>query len=123
MSNRIRWIDYKGKKILVHDYSELKGFNRGGEQVLNEVSNFIDKLTENNILELIDVRNSYGDLDSIKKMKEMSKKMQPHVKKCAIIGVTGVKKVLLDTINVFSQRQIKPFATEEEAKEWLVAED
>ncbi|MFH1459561.1 MAG: STAS/SEC14 domain-containing protein [Candidatus Omnitrophota bacterium] len=123
MGNRIKWIVYKNKRILFHDYSGIRGFQGEGEQLAQEVNEFVEKLTEYNILELVDVRNSFGDLESVKRLKEISKRLKPRIKKSAVIGVSGIKKVILDAINTFSERKIKPFKTEEEAKEWLILED
>ncbi|MFH1459563.1 MAG: STAS/SEC14 domain-containing protein [Candidatus Omnitrophota bacterium] len=123
MTNRIRWIVYKNKRILLVDLSGIRGFKGEGEQLAKAAADFVDKLREYELIELIDVRNSFGDLESVKTMKELSKKLKPHIKKSAIIGVSGIKKVILDAINSFAERKIKPFNTEEEAKEWLILED
>ncbi len=42
------------------------------------------------------------------------------VEKTAVVGVTGLKKVLADAIAKFSGTHTKYFATKEEALDWLV---
>ncbi len=39
----------------------------------------------------------------------------------AIVGVTGIKAIFLNAINLFSKQDVRPFKTIEEAKEWLVS--
>ena len=41
-------------------------------------------------------------------------------KKTAAIGITGIQNILLQAYNAFSKDKIVPFATEQEAKDWLI---
>ena len=112
------WITHKGKKILYINYSGLE---------INEQLNLIREATgillesgskEN--LTLTDVRDGKVTQKFIDFAKEMSKKSTPVTKKAAVVGVEGIRKVLLQAVNRFSGSARKPFGTIEEAKDWLV---
>jgi hypothetical protein len=52
-------------------------------------------------------------------MKEFSKSVTPHMKASAAVGVTGIKKIILQSLIMLAGRDIKLFNTREEALEWL----
>jgi hypothetical protein len=45
----------------------------------------------------------------------------PDVKAAAIVGVEGVKKIILNAVMLFSKRKFHTFDNIESAKNWLVA--
>ncbi len=120
MENRIRTEIYKGKKIIFLDYTGVSHhIENMFMKVLDEAREYI--LSEgNDLLILVDVRNSYATSNMVQKMKEDGKVERPFIKKEAVVGITGMKEVLLKGINLFAKLDIKPFKTIEEAKDWLV---
>lgn len=116
----VSWIEYKNKKIIYSDYS-----NQSGEQILNtlkEVEAFYLKLDkQKKYLSLSTFEGSHVSQDFMKVSKEIGKEtFEPRILKGALIGITGVKKVLLKAYNLFSNSDLTPFDTEEQAKEWLI---
>jgi hypothetical protein len=118
VQNRWRWDNYKGKKILINDYSNLLN-----EEILQLIKDntlrYAAEQTQD-ILLLVDVTNCPFDKNIATDLKKIANFIQPKVKKSACIGVTGLQKVILDGVNHFSKLGIKPFPSEEQAKEWLV---
>jgi ribosomal protein S21 len=119
IGNHTSWIEYKGREILYVDYSGLHD-----EELANatfEVNNFLKKLGKDEILILVDVRNSYAyeklTVEAFKKNATIAKQ---YTKKTAIIGVTKTQEVILTVVNMFSGLGIKPFNNVEEAKDWLI---
>ena len=105
----------------MYDYSGIKGFmDEEGKKLAREVEVFIDNLKEYDLLQLVDVRNSYADLQAVAELKRLAKKIMPHVKKSAVIGVKRIQKVILETVNLFSGIKTKAFDNVEEAKDWLI---
>ena len=121
MSNRIKWIHHKGKRIVYLDYTNLSSNNeKEFIKVLDEAKNFILGAGDN-LLILVDVRDSFGNSNIVKRMKEDGKLEKPFVLKEAVVGITRLKEVLLKGINLFSKIDIHPFRTIDEAKDWLVS--
>ena len=53
--------------------------------------------------------------------KKLGKELFVHtIHKSAAIGLTGIQNILLQAYNTFAKDKLVPFATEEEAKEWLI---
>jgi len=119
IQKRFKWVEYKGAEILLNDYSNLTGENF--IETLQVLTEHFLKQEKKDILLLLDVRNSYSNKEIIEALNKASKRIKPFVKKSAVIGVTGVKKILLNVINKVSSLGANPFSSEEDAKEWLVS--
>jgi hypothetical protein len=66
------------------------------------------------------VTNSHINQDFVNLAKEKGKMSAPFTKKAAIIGIEGVRKILLEVVNKISGNIRVPFSTKEEALDWLV---
>jgi len=119
IEKRVKWIEYKEVKILINDYSNLTGENF--IETLQILTEHFLKQNYEDILLLLDIRNSYSNMEIIEALNISSKRIKPFVKKSAVLGVTGVKKILLSVVNKISSLGAKPFVSEEEAKEWLIS--
>jgi hypothetical protein len=116
MDDRSKWIEYKNKKLFHMNLSGLKE-----EDQLKVLESSIEKMinsTEKVILLINDVRNTFTTEEikiaadrSIKAVKDSGKDM--HI---ALIGITGIKRVIANAINkgMFFAKDF------ESAKEWLV---
>jgi hypothetical protein len=119
IGNHTSWIEYEGREILYVDYSGLHDEELA--KATFEVNDFLKKLGKDEILILVDVRNSYAyeklTVEAFKKNATIAKQ---YTKKTAIIGVTKTQEVILTVVNMFSGLGIKPFNNVEEAKDWLI---
>lgn len=113
----IEWISHKGKKILLIDYSGLEG-EAQTKQIEDAVDTLIKTGHKDN-LTLTDISKIAISKEFTDKAQLMGKKSALVTKKAAIVGVTGIRKVILQTVNTFSGNQRKPFDSVEEAKDWL----
>jgi len=116
---RIYPIWHKGEKIYFTDWSGLIN-EEEALAAIEATTSFIEKNNEYNLLELIDVSNSYATPAVLLKLKKAANRSKPFSKKKAVVGITGSKKVLLMAVNRFIDGSIKGFENLEEAKDWLV---
>jgi hypothetical protein len=113
----VNWIEHKGKEILFIDYrglgldESLKTLDQAEEVIVG---------SNNKILILVDTRDAYTSPELMARLKESGKEIRPKMEKQAIVGITGLKAILLDAYNKFTGSALRPFSTLEEAKEWLV---
>lgn len=116
--NRMTWITYKGKEILLDDYTTLSGdfFSH----VVNAILDLTLKTGKKDILCLVDVSDSFANKKTVNAFSNAGKASKEILAKTAVVGITGVKKIFLHVVNKFSKVGAKPFDTREEAKEWLV---
>ena len=112
----VKWIDYKGKKILYVDFRKLYE-----EQVTANLDLEIKFIKESSTKVLILANVEGAAISSLQKIKETSKKdVSPNVAKSAIVGITGHKEILLRAYNSFTGSTAHSFPTEQEAMDWLV---
>lgn len=116
----IRWIEYKSKKILHLDYRGAKNEHEMIE--LLEKGNEYIKNSGRKILVLVDYAHTYATQTYMDKLKENGKQNAPFIEKTAVLGVEGIKKILMNTYVLFTgEKNIKLFENEDKAKEWLVS--
>lgn len=116
----VTWIEHKGKKILHTDYRNVTD---EGEilALLKEATNIIRE-TPGKIRFLADFRNTNVPSNFMTEVKKNGKNLfKEKAERHAILGVTGIKKVLLKAYVVFSGENIKPFDSEKDAKDYLAA--
>ena len=118
MRERVRWIDHRGRRVLLHDYTKLNHHNYA-ETIKQRVQE-IQAEGFKDLLLLLDVTDSYVDKDALAVFKQAGREVRPHVHKLAVVGVSGVQKFFLQLINQFSNVGARPFDTEGEALEWLI---
>jgi hypothetical protein len=68
------------------------------------------------------VTNARYDRDVSTALKEYTNSNKPFVKAAAVVGVTGMKEIILNAIILFTRRNFSIFKQIEEAKEWLATQ-
>jgi hypothetical protein len=117
----VKYIQFKGKTILYVDYRNMTGDE--GIATLDEEAIEVRKWTQPGLI-LSDFHNAKGSTGFMAHAKKLGKEIfAEKTLKAAAIGITGIQNVLLQAYNTFSTDKLVPFATEEEAKEWLIKED
>ncbi|MGH1336383.1 MAG: hypothetical protein ACRBFS_09670 [Aureispira sp.] len=95
------------------------------EELLRLVKEAYDMFTQNphKILALTNVSNTVVGPEFMSEIKRLGVLHQDKFEKTAVIGITGLKKVLLKGYNMFmpSTHTAVPFETKEEALDYLVA--
>ncbi len=117
------WITHKDNLIF---FTNLSGFRSDVEALgreLDECGVVARQQPENSVLLLVDVRDTVGSAEAVQLLKNSTVRTKKHVRKTAVIGVSGYRKVLLDAINRFSGRNITAFDDLDAAKDWLVEPD
>ncbi|MBI4979278.1 MAG: hypothetical protein HZC28_17485 [Spirochaetes bacterium] len=113
-----QWIDHKGKKIIYIKYGGLTQ-----PQMLDQIREATKMIVEsgsNENLSLTDMTDTHIFDEFMELAKIEGAKSLPLTKKAAIVGVVGVKRILLNAVNMVSPKARKPFDTIEQAKDWLV---
>jgi len=116
---RVELIKHNGKELLFLDFSNCKP----GDVflIIDEAKKTIRTLPENSVLTLTDVTNMRFDDRVTQQMKEFTIHNKPYVRAAAVVGVEGVKKIILNAVMLFSKRKFHTFDSIESAKNWLVA--
>ncbi len=116
----VKWIEYKGKKIIHGDY---RGLRDNDLRAAFDMEAKLVREAPGRVLILDDFTKSVVDSESMKYIETLGKQeIEPKTEKCAILGVEGMKKLLLQAYNWFTgagARQ-RVFDSEQAAKDWLV---
>ncbi len=113
------YLDYKGKKVLFVDYSKCKSIDEM-LKLLNDVRREYQKSSNEEFLALNDFTGANPSNEFVEHAKKYKDLFDDKTKKTAVVGITGLKKLLLNGYNVFVKKKQVPFNTKEEALEYLV---
>jgi hypothetical protein len=117
--DRVVFIKHNGKELLYLDFSNCKPIDVF--LVIDEAKKTIRTRPENSVLTLTDVTNMRFDDRVTQQMKEFTTHNKPYVRAAAVVGVEGVKKIILNAVMLFSKRKFHTFDTVDSAKNWLAA--
>lgn len=118
MKDRIRFIEHKGKQILLVDMSHCTP--RDVEKIALLVPTYVTTEPRGSVLLLADFTGAEFDRIAIERLKESAVFDRPHLKRSAWVGIEGLPHIFYEHIKNFSQRDLPSFKTREEAMEWLV---
>jgi len=121
MEDRIRFVEHRGKQILLADMSHC--LPREVEKIALLVPSYVTSEPHGSVLLLADFTGTEFDRIAIERLKESAVFDRPHVKRSAWVGVERLPQVFLEHIKNFSQRELPTFKTREEAMDWLVRDE
>lgn len=121
--NKSKWIEYENKKIRFTDFSGLKD-----EDFVSAITDSLEQDIKEfsrtpNIKQriLIDYSGSVINPGAAKALRESGEKSKMYTAKVAVIGITGVKKILLNLANQVTGNSLTAFDDRETALKWLVS--
>ena len=121
---RSKWITHHGRRILYSDYTHysIDDFSAMNEE-LKAVETEICGQPEGSVLLITDVTGSVASREAVELFKESAARSKKHVLKNAVIGITGLKKILFDAVVRFSGQNARTFDDFETGKDWLAGQD
>jgi len=111
------FIYHNNKKVLFVDYSNCQTTNEM-IKLLNEVKELYEN-SSRPFLALNDFTNTFGSSEFMNAAKQHKELFDSKTIKTAVLGITGLKKILLNGYNMFVQKKQAPFDTKEEALAYL----
>jgi hypothetical protein len=115
---RVRFITHRGKRVLSIDYShcnvaQLKAIAEEGHRM-------ISRELLNSVRTLNDVTGTSFDHESVEALKSKVAANTPYVRRAAVVGISGLQRLIYEAVKLFTRRNIPLFSTREEALDWLV---
>ncbi len=117
---RVYFIEHKGKKILIEDFTNLRA-GEEYEKTLKFAQSTIAAEPQQSVLALFDASNCSFNNEMLTQMKEFTKANTPFIKKATVVGITGLLQVALSAVSKFSGREFITFKTREEALDFLAS--
>ena len=118
MDERIRFIEHRGKEILLVDFSHADAHEM--VLLLEELRVTAAQHPRESLVTLGDFTGSTVDHAVATKIKEVLTLDRPFVTKTAWVGTESIPHAFMENFHSFSQREIVTFKTREEAMDWLV---
>lgn len=117
---RAYFIQHKGERILILDGSSCTVEDAPAH--LAKAREIIRSQPEKSVYTLTDLTNARFIDKIAADMKETIAGNRPYVYAAAMVGVTGLKQILLNSVLKLTGRKLALFNTVEQAKDWLVAQ-
>jgi hypothetical protein len=117
-ADRVGFIDYKGKQILIADLTNCTSDEV--KAATDQVRQVVTVQPENSVLLMADFAGAQFSKDAVTRLKEVTTYDRPYVKRAAWVHTGSLPKVLFEGIKTFSQREFPTFETREQALEFLV---
>lgn len=118
---RVRFLEHQGKQILFHDFADIMD-PREVFPIVELSKSIVSQHPRNSLLTLTTVHNSRFNRDVIEALKSLMTHNRPFVKAGAIVGLSGLQRVVYMTVTQLTGRRLPTFSTVEEAKDWLVSQ-
>jgi len=117
-AGRVRFVDHGGKRVLFINYSHcdvnmLKAVAAEGHRV-------IALEQPGSVLTLNDVTGTTFDKESVAVLQAKVAANAPYVRRAAVIGISGLQRLIYEGVQAFSRRRIPHFENRQEALAWLV---
>lgn len=114
---RAHFVEHRGKQIFLMDCRDASLEEM--EAVIAECIKQIRVLPEKSALTLTIAGGTTFSGETISKLKELARDNAPYVKAAAIVGVTGLYKIVFNAVSMFSKRKFNLFDTIDDAKDFL----
>jgi hypothetical protein len=119
--DRTCFIEHRGARILMLDYSHVMD-----EQValaaIARTKEIVAAEPPNSLLTLTNVEGSHFDSTIVAALRELVEHNRPYVRAGAVVGLSGLMRVVFSTLVHLTGRNIRAFDQMEEAKDYLAAQ-
>lgn len=119
--SKVEFMEHKGLKVLLLDVS----FSSNAEEnvaAFDQAREIIYKEPPKSVRILTDVTKAHYTPQAVDALKLFSKAVTPYVLASAAVGVSGIKRIVLQSLIKLSGRHIEMFEDREKALEWLVGQ-
>lgn len=115
---RVRFIEHRGRQILLFDFANVTDPAEGLRHIA-EAKAFVARQPPNSLRILTHVAGSRFNSDIVRALKDLAAHNKPYAKAGAVVGLTGLMRIVYATVAKFSGRNIPVFKTLDEAKDYL----
>jgi hypothetical protein len=113
------WMIHRGRRFIYCNFKDF-GLDVGAlQKEVEAVDEQMCREPEKSVLALADLRGTVTSRKVVDIFKESATRTNRHVLKQAVVGVTGIRKILAQAVAHFSGQALVLFDTVEEAKDWL----
>jgi hypothetical protein len=118
----ITFATVRGRRVMTVDYS---GFTEPAQirAVMDPATRWIEQQPPRSVRLAVVVRGTRYNVASAQAFKDSAVRCNPHTRAMAVVGLSGLQRVLHLTVTRLVGREIPPFETLAEAQAWLAAQE
>jgi hypothetical protein len=120
---RIRFIEHRGQRVLLLDYSGMAD-EREMLEMVEERTEVVSREPRASVLTLADITGAHLTKLVVQRVKEANVLDHPFVRRAALVGVESAQpKGAVEAVGTFAAKHWGRFATREEALDWLIEDN
>lgn len=119
---RTRFIEHRGVPILLLDFSSVMN-EQAALAAIAEAKAAVGGQPRDSLLTLTNVAGSHFDSTVVAALRDLVEHNRPFVRASAVVGLTGLMRVVFTTMVHLTGRNIRAFDQLDEAKEYLASFD
>ena len=120
--DRVRFIEHKGKRIILLDFAGITDPTIGLAAVAEATKFIATQPAGGDTRTLTDVTDTRYDRKIVEAFKEMTAKNRPIVRSAAIVSNSSLHRAAISMIALFSRRKLEVFDSRDQALDWLAAQ-
>jgi hypothetical protein len=117
---RTRFIELAGCRILLLDFSGISEPQQALDAIAEARAVVAQQRPDGSLLTLTDVAGSHFDSGVLKAIRELAEHNRPYVRAGAVVGLTGLMRVVYNTLIHLTGRNLRSFDDLESAREYLI---
>ena len=117
----VEFIQYHGVRILEVDFSNCESID-GQLALLEQYKQMSLTEPDGSLRSLVDFSNQKVSAEFTELAKEVTKQTAHKDYKVAVVGISQLQRIILNTLNRISKEQMKPFATRVEALNYVASD-
>ncbi len=118
MEEKVKFIEHRGQRILVQDLTNSASVEEN-IGIFDRTREIILAQPPKSVLLFTNVTNAHYSTEAVDHMKKFSLTVGPYIKASAATGVSGIKRIVFQSLLKLTGREIKLFETAGEAMDWL----
>lgn len=111
------FVNHRGKQILVLDCSKCQPGDY--DPIIKECAMLVQAQPMKSVRTVTVAGDGRFDTDTLKKLQELTKDNEPFVVASAVVGLTGLQRIVLNAVSAFSGRTFHQFDTLDQALDFL----
>ncbi|HTY08340.1 MAG TPA: hypothetical protein VMF29_04170 [Candidatus Edwardsbacteria bacterium] len=119
--DHVRTVQHRGREIIVLDLKGVADLEVSLAAVAAAEA-LIRTRPPASVLLITDVSGAHYDVTGVEALKNFSHAITPYVKASAAVGITGIKSVIIRSLNRLTGRSIRIIDDLEQAKDWLISQ-
>lgn len=116
---RLRFIEHGGRRILYFDFRDVRD-PAALLPLIDQAKAIVAREPPLSVLTLTNVAGLHFNSESVGAFKAMVEHNRPYIRASAVVGLTGLHRVIYTAVVRLARRQIPIFDDEQAAKEWLI---